>query len=113
MVLGLKPTLSWTKSLDLLWEIFLTCIVKKKKLGFPGSSGGKESACNVGNQSLIPGLGRSPGEAKGYSLQYCALENSMDLIAHGVSKSRTQLSNFHIHFSFTFIVKFESCIKMI
>ena len=82
-------------------------------MGFSGSSAGKESACNVGNQSLIPGLGRSPGEAKGYSLQYCGLENSMDFIAHGFLKSRTQLINFHFHFSFTFIEKFESCIKMI
>ena len=38
--------------------------------GFPGSSAGKESACNVGDPSLIPGLGRSPGEGIGYPLQY-------------------------------------------
>ena len=44
---------------------------------------------------LIPGLGRSPGEGNGYPLQYSGLENSMDCIAHGVSKSWTQLSNFH------------------
>ena len=37
-----------------------------------------ESACNVGDLGLIPGLGRSPGEQKGYPLQYSALENSMD-----------------------------------
>ena len=45
----------------------------------------------------IPGLGRSPGEGKGYSLQYSGLENSMECIVHGVTKSQTQLSNFHFH----------------
>ena len=39
-------------------------------LGFPGSSAGKESACNAGDPSLIPGSGRSPGEVIGYPLQY-------------------------------------------
>ena len=43
----------------------------------------------------IPGLGRSPGEGNGYPLQYSGLENSMDCIVHGVTKSRTQLSDFH------------------
>ena len=38
--------------------------------GFPGGSAGKESACNVGDLGLIPGLGRSPREGKGYPLQY-------------------------------------------
>ena len=42
-----------------------------------------------------PGLGRSPGEGKGYPLQYSGLENSMDPIVHRVAKSRTQLSDFH------------------
>ena len=64
-------------------------------LGFPGGSDGKESACNVGDLGLIPGLGRSPGEGKGYPLQYSGLENSMDCIVHGVAKSQTGLSNFH------------------
>ena len=44
---------------------------------------------------LIPGLGRSPGEGKGYLLQYSGLENSVDCIVHGVAKSRTRLSDFH------------------
>ena len=47
-------------------------------LGFPCGSAGKESACNARDLGLIPGLGRSPGEEKGYSLQYAGLENSMD-----------------------------------
>ena len=64
-------------------------------LGFPGGSTGKESACNVGDLGLIPGLGRSPGEGKGYPLQYSGLENSMDYTVHGVAKSWTQLSDLH------------------
>ena len=47
-------------------------------LGFPGGSNGKESAHNVGDPGLMPGLGKSPGEGNGYSLQYPYLENSMD-----------------------------------
>ena len=43
----------------------------------------------------IPGLGRPPGEGKGYSLQYSVLENSMNCIVHGVAKSQTRLSDFH------------------
>jgi len=39
---------------------------------------GEESACNAGDLGLIPGLGRSPGEEKGYPLQYSGLESSMD-----------------------------------
>ena len=66
-------------------------------LGFPGSSDGKESTCNMGDLGLIPGLGRSPGEDKGYLLQYSSLENSMDRVVHGVAKSWTRLSDFHFH----------------
>ena len=47
-------------------------------MGFPGVSEGKESACNARNLGSIPGLGRSPGEGKGYSLQYSGLENAVD-----------------------------------
>ena len=63
-------------------------------LGFPCGSAGKESACNAGNLGSIPGLGRSPGEGKGYPLQYSGLENSVDSIVHGVAESQRQLSNF-------------------
>ena len=67
-------------------------------LGFPSSSDGKASACNAGDPSLIPGLGRSTGEGNGNPLQYSCLENSMDrgawkAIVHGVTKSWIQLSN--------------------
>ena len=58
-------------------------------LGFPCGSAGKESACNAGDLGLIPGLGRSPVEGKGYPLQYSGLENSMDCIVHGVAESYT------------------------
>ena len=54
---------------------------------FPDSSVGKVSACNAGDPGLIPVLGRSPGEGKGYPLQYSGLENSMDSIVHGVEES--------------------------
>ena len=61
---------------------------------FPGGSDGKESACNVGDLGLIPGLGRSSGEGNGNPLQYSCLENSMDrgawrVIVLGITKSRT------------------------
>ena len=64
-------------------------------MSVPGSSAGKESACNAGDPGSIPGSGRSPGEGNCYPLQYSGLENSMDCIVHGVTKSRTRLSGFH------------------
>ena len=64
-------------------------------MGFPCGSAGKESAYNVGDLGSIPGLGGSPGEGKGYPLQYSGLENSMDCTVHGVPKSQIQLSDFH------------------
>ena len=56
----------------------------------------KSSSCNAGDLGSIPGLGRSPGEGNGNTLQYSCLENPMDRGAwwatvHGVSKSRTRL----------------------
>ena len=66
-------------------------------LSFPGGPVVKNLPANAGS---IPGLGRSPGEGNGNSLQYSCLENSMDrgawqTIVHGVTKSWTQLSSFH------------------
>ena len=52
-------------------------------LGFPCGSAGKESTCNAADLGSIPGLGRSPGEGKGYPLQYFGLENSMDCMVMG------------------------------
>ena len=51
----------------------------------------------MGDLGSISGLGRFPGEGKGYPLQYSGLENSMDCTVHGVAKSQTRLSNFHFH----------------
>ena len=65
-------------------------------LGFSGRSTGKESTCNVGDLGSIPGLGRSPGEGKGYLFQYSGLENPMDCIVLGVTQK--PLSDFHFHF---------------
>ena len=73
--------------------------------GFLCSSASKESACNEGGLGLIPGLGRPPGEGRGYPLQYSSLESSMDCLAHGVAKSWTQLSDFHFHY-YCIIVNF-------
>ena len=53
---------------------------------FIGDSAGKESTCNAGDLGPMSGLGRSPGEGKGYPLQYSGLENSMDSVVHGVAK---------------------------
>jgi len=61
-------------------------------LGFLCGSAGKESACNVGDLGLIPGLERPPGEGKGYPLQYSGLENSMDCTATFTSISVINLS---------------------
>ena len=62
--------------------------------GLPGGSVSKESACNAGDPGSILGLGRSPGEGNGYSLQYTGLENSMDrgawwAVVHGIAKTWT------------------------
>ena len=64
-------------------------------LSFHYGSGGDESACSLGYLGLIPGLGRCPVEGKCYSLRYSSLGNSMDCIFRGVTKSWTQLGNFH------------------
>ena len=66
--------------------------------GSPGSSDGKESACNAGDPCSISGSERAPGEGHGNPLQYSCLENPMDrgdrrATVHGVTKNWTQLSN--------------------
>ena len=78
----------YSRSLLIIYFIYGTVYT----LGFPSGSDGRESACNVGDPGLIPGLGRSLGEGKGYPLQYSCLENSMDRRAwwatvHVVAKS--------------------------
>ena len=73
------------------WSDLAAAAAKNNKKGFPCGSADKESNCNGGNWGLIPGLGRSPGEGKGYPFQYSDLEKSTDCIVHGVAKSQTQL----------------------
>ena len=84
---------------------------------FPGSSDDKESVCDAGDLSSIPGCGRFPGEGNGKPLQYSCLENSMDREArqaavHEVAHSQTQLSDYvfcsvHVnYFIHTFIYSF-------
>ena len=63
-------------------------------LGSTGGSDGKESTCNAGDLGLIPGLGKFPGEGKGYPFQYSGLENSMDCVAHGATNSWTRWVTF-------------------
>ena len=57
---------------------------------FPCGPAGKESACSAGDLGSMPGLGQSPGEGNGYSLQYSGLENPMNSLVHGVAKRRTR-----------------------
>ena len=64
-------------------------------MGFPCGSAGNKSACNVGDLGSIPGLGRCPGEGKGYPLQDSGLENPMDCIVHGVTRSWRRLTDCH------------------
>jgi len=66
------------------WAAFPSC-----------GSAGKESACNAGDLGSNPGLGRSPREGQSYPLQYSGLENTVDYIVQGVSKSRKWLNDFH------------------
>ena len=69
--------------------------------GFPGGSAGKESTCNAGDLGTVPGLGRSPGDRKGYSLQHSGLERigAWWATVHGITKRRTQPSDVHLPFS--------------
>ena len=66
---------AWIKNLGYI-HITENLAIIQKELGFPGSSVGKESACNAGDPSSIPGLRRSPGEGNSNPLQYSSLENS-------------------------------------
>ena len=82
---ALSPAVVLTALTDLhIFELF-------PRGGFPCGLAGKECACNARD----PGSGRSPGEGKGYPLQYSGLENSTDCIVHRVTKNRTRLSDFH------------------
>ena len=96
-----NPPATWeTWVLSLGWEDPLEKgkVIYSSILRLPCGPVGKESACNVRDLGSIPWLGRSPGEGKGYPLQYSGLENSMECIAKGGAKSWTQLSDFYFHF---------------
>ena len=94
------PAIQETPVRVLGWEDLLEkgYVTHSSILGLPLWLSDKESVCNVGDLGSIPGLGRSPGEGKGYSLQYSGLENSMDCNVCGVAKNQTRLSDFHFHF---------------
>ena len=77
-----------------MWEFVLIFSAGTPREGFPGGSVVKNPPANAGDPGSIPGLGRSPGERKGYPLQFSCLENLMDrgawwAIVHGVAKSQT------------------------
>ena len=72
------------------WKSGLTLENQFNLLYHSCGSAGKESTCSVGDLGSIPELGRSPGEGKGYPLQYPGLENSMDCMVHGVTKNTTE-----------------------
>ena len=84
-------------SLNICW--FLVHVLLKPSLEnfehsfasmiFPSGSAGKESSCSGGDLGSVSGLGRSPGEGKGYPLQYSGLESSIECLVHEVTKSQT------------------------
>ena len=65
-------------------------------LGFPSGTAGKEALCSVGDLGSIPDWEDPLEKGNGYPLQYFGLENSLDCIVHAVTKSWTQLSDFHV-----------------
>ena len=87
--LSLTLLVTWLKCQNHYLEVTEFCWY----WGFPCGSVGKESACSARDLGSILGLGRSPGEGRGYS----GLENSMDY-SPGVAKSWTRLRNFHFYF---------------
>ena len=108
--LKLKSSYNLGKSTFLLSQIPY-CWRVGKLVGFPCGSAGKESTCNVGDLGSIPGLGRSPGEGKGYPLQYPGLENSMDCVVRGITKNRARLSDRHFHFTVKLVRPKQWCWK--
>ena len=95
---GVTQNQTWLKWLSSSSSISSFLLPTPVFSGFPCDSAGEESICNVGVLGLIPGLGRSHGERKGYPIPYSGLENSMDYIVHGVTNSPTRLRDFLVHF---------------
>ena len=97
--LSYSPRCFQCPTVQLLHILLLLCgwviSLPQRASGFPRGSAGKESACNVRDLGLIPGLGRSSREGKGYPLQFCGLDNSTDCLVHGFAKSWTRLSDLH------------------
>ena len=83
----------------MLPAIYLT--IYQLRVSFPCDSASNKSTCNVGDLGLISGLGISPGEGKGYPLQYSGPENSMDCIVHGVAELGT--TEWLLLFTFTIV----------
>jgi len=93
-----------TRCLQFKSRFQLTRCILAPNLSSPAITTGvsvmQESACNAGDLISTPGLRRSPGEGKGYPLQYSGLEESIDSVVGGVAKSWTWLSDFHsLHLS--------------
>ena len=90
---------TWVQSLDQEYLLEKGMATHSSILGFACGSAGKESACNAGDLGSIPGLGKSPGEGKGYPFQYSGLENFMDCSPWGRKESDTaeRLSLTHSH----------------
>ena len=70
-----KPSFSPYRLKKFKQTVMVSFHISRGLLGFPHSSAGKESACNVGDRGLIPGLGRSLGGGRGNPLQYSCLDN--------------------------------------
>ena len=91
---GLGTTFSRSPSYQVL-DVILSIKYAHAGLDFPGSSAGKESACNAEDLHSVPELERSLGEGHGNPLQYSCLDNPMDRGAwratvHGVTRSQTR-----------------------
>ena len=97
---GISEIFQWFEKWSKITEIRHS-LKFHKYYGFDSAC--KESTCNAGDLGLIPVSERSPGEGKGYPLQCSGLENSMDCIVHGVTKSQTRLSDFHFQASYSTI----------
>ena len=103
--------------IELLWELNETVKVVAYLINpdFPGGSDGKASVYNAGDQVLIPGTGRFPGEGNGNPLQYSCLENPMDggawcrLLSMGLQRVRTWLSDFIFTFTFKQVLVYYYC----